>query len=158
MATFDTAYPILINFRQVSLKRLRMPYDANERHILRNMASTCPVWPVVGNGGQLCSTISSLNELVHFIAELRVHGLVYQVIACTALWDKIGQIWFKVAYNGPVFVIVSRYNRLGPYLTLYYLFWAFSSRSLRFDHIKIKVPGKREGGQKWSITIQNVLS
>jgi len=36
---------------------------------------------------------SSLNELDHFKAELRDLGLVYQVIACKALWDKIGQIW-----------------------------------------------------------------
>jgi len=28
MATFDTGYPILINFRQVRLKRLPMGYDA----------------------------------------------------------------------------------------------------------------------------------
>jgi len=28
MATFDTARPILINFQQVRLKRLRMGYDA----------------------------------------------------------------------------------------------------------------------------------
>jgi len=34
-----------------------------------------------------------------------------------ALWDKVGQIWSKVAYNGPVFVEVSRYDILGPYLS-----------------------------------------
>jgi len=28
----------------------------------------------------------------------------------------------KMAYNGPVFVIVSRFDRLGPYLFPYYLF------------------------------------
>jgi len=39
----------------------------------------------VGNGGQLWSRISILNELVHFKAELRDPGLVYVVIACTAL-------------------------------------------------------------------------
>jgi len=48
------------------------------------MASTGPVLPVVGNGGHLYSRISSLNELVHFKAELRDPGLVYQVVACTA--------------------------------------------------------------------------
>jgi len=56
------------------------------------MASTGPVLPVVGNGGGLWSTITSLNNLVHFMAELRDLGLLYQVIACTALSDKIGQI------------------------------------------------------------------
>jgi len=49
------------------------------------MASTGPVLPVVGNGGQLLSRISSLNDLVRFKAELRDLGLVYQVIACTAI-------------------------------------------------------------------------
>jgi len=77
------------------------------------MALTGPVWPLVDNGGQLWSRISSLQELDHFKAELRDHGLLYQVIACTALRDKIGQIWSKKAYNGPVFVIVSSYIRLG---------------------------------------------
>jgi len=52
---------------------------------LNNMASTGPVLPVVGNGGQLLPRISSLNELVHFKAELTDLGLVYQVIACTAV-------------------------------------------------------------------------
>jgi len=49
-----------------------------------------------------------LNELVHFKAELWDLDLVYQAMAYTALWDKIGQISSKVAYNGPVFVIVSK--------------------------------------------------
>jgi len=158
MATLETGYPILINFRQVWLKCLRMDYDATYWQILHRMASTGPVWPVVGNGSQLWSRISSLNALVHFTAELTDLVAVYQVIACTALWDKISQNWSKMAYNAPVFVIVSRYDRLGPYLSLYYLFRHVSSRSLRFDHIKVRVPGKREGGQKWSIIIQNVRS
>jgi len=119
------------------------------------MASCGPVWPVVGIGGQQCSRVSSFKELVHFKTELRVLGIVYQVMECTALWDKIGQIWCNVAYNNPVFVIVSRYYRLGPYLSLYYLFWTVLALSVRFDHIMIKVPVKREDGQKWSITIQN---
>jgi len=75
-------------------------------------------------------------------------------IACTALFDKIGQISSKVAYNGPVFVTVSRYDRLGLYLSLHYLFWAVLALSVRFDHITVKVPGKREIGQKWFIIIQ----
>jgi len=121
------------------------------------MASTGPVWPVVGNGRQLLSRISSLNELVHFKAELSDLGLVFQVIACTAHWDKIGQIISKVAYNGPVFVTVPRYNRLVPYLSLYYHFWAILALYVKFDHISIKVPGKRESGQQWFIVIQYVL-
>jgi len=81
-------------------------------------------------------------------------GIVYQVITCTALWDKIGQINSKVAYKGPVFVTVPRYNRLGPYLSLQYHFWAVLSLSVRFDHIKVKVPGKRESALKWTTIIQ----
>jgi len=85
VATFDTAYPILINFRHVSLKSLHMGSDATYWQILHNMASTGPVLPVVGNCGQLLSIISSLNELVHFKAVLTDLCLVYQIIACTAL-------------------------------------------------------------------------
>jgi len=59
---------------------------------LNNMASTGPVLPVVGNGGQLLPRISSLNELVHFKVELMDLGLVYQVMECKALLDKIGRI------------------------------------------------------------------
>jgi len=49
------------------------------------MTSTGPVLPVVGNYGQLLSRISSLDEIVHFKAELSDLGLVYQVITCTAV-------------------------------------------------------------------------
>jgi len=49
------------------------------------MASTGTACPVVGIGGQLWSRISSLKELVHFKAELRDLGLVYQVMECKAL-------------------------------------------------------------------------
>jgi len=118
------------------------------------VASTGPVRLVVDNASQLWSGISSLNELVHFKAELRDIGLVYQVIPCTTLWDKIAQISSKVAYNAPVFVTVPRYNRLGQYLYLFYHFWAVLSLSVMFDLIMIKVPGKRESGQQWSIIIQ----
>jgi len=82
---------------------------------------------------------------------------VYQFRACMALWDKIGQIWSKVAYSSPVFVIVSKYDRLGPYLCLNYLFRAILTLSVRIHYIAIKVPGKRESGQKWSIMTQYVL-
>jgi len=122
------------------------------------MACTVPVWPVVGNGGQLWWRISSLSKLVHVKSELRDLGPVYHVMECKALFHKIGRTWSNVAYNDPVFLIVSRYDGLGPYVSMYYIFWAVSSRSLRFDHIKIRVTGKREGGRKWSIIIHNVRS
>jgi len=131
VATFDAAYPILINFRQVQLKCLRLDYDATSWHLLHNMASTGPVWPVLGNGGQLWTRISSLIDVVHFKAELRDLGIVYQVIACTAVRDNFGEISSKVAYNGALFVTVSRYDRLGPYLSLHNLFWGF----VIFNHV-----------------------
>jgi len=85
-------------------------------------------------------------------------GLVYQVIASTALRDKIGQISSKVAYNGSAFVAVSGYGRLGPYLSLHYLFPAVLALCVMFDHITINEPRKRECDQKWSIIIHNDLS
>jgi len=86
--------------------------------------------------------------LVQVKAELRDLGLVYQAMACTALWDKIDQISSKEAYNVPVFDKMSRYDRLGPYMSLHYLFWAVLARSVMFEHFKVKVPGERESGQK----------
>jgi len=62
-----------------------MTYDDIEWRTLHNMASTVPVWPVVGKCGQIWSRVPSLNELVHIKAELKDLGVVYQVIACTAL-------------------------------------------------------------------------
>jgi len=59
-----------------------------------------------------------------------------------------------VAYNSPVFIIVSRYDRLGPYFSLYDLFCAVLALSVSFDRIKVKTPSKRESSQKWPITIQ----
>jgi len=154
MATLDTGYPILINFRQVRQKRLGMGYVASQWHILHNNASTGPVWPVLCYGGQLWSRMSCLNDLVHFKSVLRDLGLVYQVTECNALWDKIGRIWSGVAYNGNVFVTVSRFDRLVPCLSLYYLLWAALSLSVRLDYNNIKVPFKRESSQKRSIIIQ----
>jgi len=141
MATVDKVYPILINFRHVRLKRLRIGYSATLWQMLHNMASTGPVWSVVGNGGQLSSRISSLNELVHFNAKLRDLVLVYQVMEWKALLGRIGRIWSNMAYYSPVFVIVSRYDGLGSYFFLYYLFRAILALSVKFHHIKIKVPG-----------------
>jgi len=105
-------------------------------------------WPTV------VKNIKYLNVLVQLKSELRDIGLVYQVIACTAVWDMFSQIISKVAYNGPVFVTVPRYDRLGPYLSLYNLLWAVLGLSVLFDHISIKVTRKRESGQQWSIIIQ----
>jgi hypothetical protein len=59
---------------------------------------------------------------------------------------KIDQIWSKAAYNGPIFVIVSRYDRLGPYLARSYLFEAILALSMMFDGIAMKETGKRESG------------
>jgi len=125
--------------------------------MLHNMTSSGPVWPVVVNCGQLWWRISSLIVLVHFKAELRDLGLLYQVIACTALWYKIGQISSKVAYNSQAFVTVSRYDILGPYMFLCNLLWEVLALSVRFDHIKIKETFKLESGQKWSIIKQYEL-
>jgi len=59
-----------------------------------------------------------------------------------------------VVYNGPVFVTVSRYDRLEPYMSLRSLFSAVLALSVMFELIKVKVPGESESGQKWSVTIQ----
>jgi len=125
--------------------------------MLHNMVSSGPMWPLVDNGGQLWSRISSLNELVHFKAGLRDLCLVYQAMAFTAVWDKICKNRSKVAYNRTTVVTVPIYDRLGPYFSLHFLFWAVLSLSVRFDHITIKETHKREIGQKSSIIIQNVL-
>jgi len=74
-----------------------------------------------------------------------------------ALWDKIGQISSKVAYNCRVFVTVSRYDGLVPSLSLHNLFWEVLWFSVVFDHILIKETRKRECGQQWFIIIQYVL-
>jgi len=140
------------------LKWLRITYDASQWYILHNMSSTCPVWPAVGIGGQQWSRISSLNELVHFKAKLRDLGLLYQVMECKALLDKFGQVSSKVEYKGTVFVTVARYDRLGPYLSLHYIFWAVLALSVMFHHITNKEQRKRESVQECFIIIQNVLS
>jgi len=99
-----------------------MSYDASKWQILHNMASNGLVRLVVGCCGQLWSRIASLIELVHFKVELRNLGLIYRIMACMALCDMIDQILPNVAYYRPIFVIVSTYDRLGAYLSLYYLF------------------------------------
>jgi len=47
---------------------------------------------------------------------MRNLGLVYQVMEWKALLDKIGRIWCNVAYDCPVFLKVSRYDILGPFV------------------------------------------
>jgi len=64
------------------------------------------------------------ERVSHVKSELRYLGLPYQVMECKALWDKMGRVWSNVAYSGAVFLIVSRYDRLGPYFNLYYPFRA----------------------------------
>jgi len=89
----------------------------------------------------------------------RIEGPRYS-ISSYGVYGTMRQDWsnlIKVTYNGPVFVIVSRYDRLGPYLLLYFLLSAILALSVKFHHFTIKVPGKRESGQKWSIIIQYVL-
>jgi len=81
-------------------------------------------------------------------------GLVYQVMECKALWDKIFRIWSNGPYSVQVFLIVSIYDWLEPYFSLYYPSWAVLALSVRFYHISIKETLKRERGQKWSIIKQ----
>jgi len=145
----------VFNFGGLKKNWLRMNSDFMEWQTLHYKTYKGPVWPHLVNGDYAWSRIWSMNDLVHIQAEVSI-GLRYQVMAEMVLWCKIEQIWSYVAYNGPIFVIVSRYDRLGPYLPLCYLFWAILALSIRFDHFAIKVPGKRENYQKWSI-IQYVL-
>jgi len=108
------------------------------------------LWEMLANYGQEYK----FEQVSPFKAKLNNLGLVYQITACTTLRDKIGQISCKVAYNSPVFVTVTRYDRLGPYLSLYNLFWAVLWLSVVFDWISIKETLKRESVQKYSIIIQ----
>jgi len=148
VATFNTAYPILTNFRQVRLKRLRITYDASEWYILHYMASTGPVWRVVGNGDQLWSRVSCLNVLVHFKEESRELGLVYKAMAYTALRDHIGQNCSKVAYNSTTVVTVPRYDRYGAiFVPALPLLRSFGTFCLVWSYY-VKEPRKRESGQK----------
>jgi len=145
MATFDTVYPILINFRQVRKKRLHMTYVASQWHILHNNGIywsriTCfrQWWPAIVKNIKF--------ELVRPL-QVRIEGprSILSGLECTALWDMIGRIWSGVAFNGPVFVRVSRYDRLGPYLSLHYFleqFWEFLSCLVIFRskrHLSAKV-------------------
>jgi len=57
MATFETAYLILVNFKEYSLNWLRMTFDAKEWQTLLNAASNGPVWPHLVNGDHIWSRI-----------------------------------------------------------------------------------------------------
>jgi len=61
-----------------------------------------------------------VNDIVHIEEEVRNLDLRYQVMADMALWGMMEQVWPKVGYNGPIYVLVSRYDKLWPYLYLYY--------------------------------------
>jgi len=163
IARYDQLWPHLTQLRQFWSIFEKCPWIATYvlwRQLVANMlnmASNGPGWLFVGNGGQLWSWMSSFNKLVHFKAELKNLALVYMVMAYTSLWDKISQIWSRVANNDPIFVTMSRYDRLKPYLSPYYLFWAILVLSVRFDQNAVKVPGKRKCSQKCSIMMQCAL-
>jgi len=59
--------------------------------------------------------IWSMKYLVHIEAEVRNLSLRYQVMAGMALWGKVEQNWPKVAYNGPIYVLVAGYDKFWPY-------------------------------------------
>jgi len=56
-----------------------------------------------------------MNDLVPFEAELRYLGLSYLVMAGMAPSGKIEQIVPKVAYNGPIYVLMARHNKFWPF-------------------------------------------
>jgi len=157
MATFVAAELIVVNFEELIRNWLRKSFDDRDIRTFHNSASNSPVCHPLVNDDLVCSRVWSMNALVHIGPEEWNLGLVYQVMACTVFWDKIGQIWFKGVYNGPIFVMASKDDRLGLYLSLYYLLWAILALTVRFGRIAIKVPGKDHSGQKWSIIMQYFL-
>jgi len=140
MATFDAAQ--FVNFEELSLNWIRIPSDTKEWRTLHYKASNGPVWPHLVNGDHVWSRIWSMNDLVHIEADVRILGLRYQVMAGKAIWGKTARIWPKVSSNGPMYVLVARYDKFCPYLCLHYQFWRISTLSGRFDHIVIKIPSK----------------
>jgi len=124
MAILDTAYPILISFRQVRQKRLRMCHVASQWYILQ---SNSIYWSRMTLCRQWCPT------MVKNITFARVSPFQGRIegprcsISGYSMYGTLrqdGRIWSSVAYNGPVFAIVSRYDRLETYLSLHYLFRA----------------------------------
>jgi len=63
-----------------------------------------------------------MNDLVRIEAEVRNLALRYQIMAGMALSGKVEQIWPRVAYNGPIHILVARYDNFWPYLCLHYQF------------------------------------
>jgi len=98
---FDTAELILANLVELSLKWIRMCFDATEWQTLRNTASRGPVWPPLESGDHIRSRIWSMNDLVNKESEVRNLGFRLQVMACMAQWSKIERIWPEIAYNCP---------------------------------------------------------
>jgi len=115
MATFHAAQLILFNFEELSPYWLSYVFRRQDFQTLRNTASNGPVLPHLVNGNHVCCKIWGMDNLIHIEADVRNLGLWYQVMAGIALWGRIKQIWPKVAYDGPIYVLVARYNKFWPY-------------------------------------------
>jgi len=102
---------ILKNWLWIGYVRLWTPKSGR----LHNTGSNGPEWPHLVNGDHLWSRIWSMNDLVHIEAEVMNLGLRYQVMAGMALLSQIEQIWPKVVYNGPIYVLEARYDKFWPY-------------------------------------------
>jgi len=61
------------------------------------------------------SRIWSMIDFDHIEAEVGNLGLRFLVMGGTAFWNKIKQIWPKVALNGPIYILVARYDNFRPY-------------------------------------------
>jgi len=107
MATFDAAQLVLANFEELSLNWLRLSFDTKEWQTLHKTNCNGPIWPHLVNGDHVWSRVWSMNDIVHIEAEVHNLGLRYQFMAGMSLWGKIAQIWLKVTYNTPVYVLVS---------------------------------------------------
>jgi len=121
-----------------------MAFDAKGWHILiqLNTAANGPVCPNLVNGDHVWSRIWSMYDLFLMEAEVRNLGLRYHVMACMALWGQREQILPKESYNGPIYILVPRYDKFLRYYWLHYQFWPISTFSRRFDHLASKKPSK----------------
>jgi len=115
MATYNTAQLILVNFEELSLNWLRTTFDAKLWQTLHNTASNDPVWPHLVNDDHVWSRIWNMNDLVHIEAEVRNLDLRYHVMSNMVHWGKIEQIWPKVVYNAPIYVLMARYDNFCSY-------------------------------------------
>jgi len=158
MSTFDVTQLNMFNFVELSLNWLCMSFDDNDLQTLHNTASNGPVWPHLVNG-DVWSRIWRMIDLVYIEAEVRNLGRRYQVMANMALWGQIDQIWPKVAYNGPMHVLVGRYDKFWLLYCLHYQFWPISTLSGKFDHIAIQMPSNcklaRNGPQRYYMSCYN---